>query len=305
LTDIAFDRFVGIDWSGAEGEHQSGIRVAQISRDAKYLKLVQPGSSRNWSRRGVLDFINSLTDRRTLVGLDFAFSLPWTVGSGCLPAFFDELRKARDLWAFVDDVCKVEPFFYAGPIWLSESSPFCPFIKFWSRERQYEGTLFKGGLLRKTEMAAREVGLQPKSVYRMTGPQVGAGSFAGMRVLHAVAKAKNVDIAIWPFDAIENAKVVIAEIYPAVFYQKAGQVRPTKRQFKTGAHAEIATDVLDFFEVRYEGGIPASIDAIDALISTAAICSLSQRTGLFSAPDDSAISLKEGWIFGVPFKGEA
>ncbi len=308
MSKLNFDRYVGIDWSGAEGRYQAGIRVARYSQDTNELRLLPPLEGSNLSRQQVLDLIYSLTDRRTLVGLDFAFSLPWAAEPECLPSCFGDLRGVRDLWAFVDKYCKAEPFFYAGPIWLAETSPFRPFIKFWSREQQYEGPLFKrclsnGGLFRKTEKAAQECGLQPKSVYRMAGPQVGAGSFAGMRVLHALAQSKGTDIAIWPFEAIENANVVVAEVYPAVFYQKAGQKRPTKRQFRTGAYAKVATDVLDSFGVR-ESTVPKSIDAIDALVSAAAIYSLSQRHDAFFVPNDATVSLKEGWIFGIPV-GEA
>ncbi len=302
MSKPVFDRFIGIDWSGAEAEGQSGIQVAQIQRETKRLEPIPP-KRRNWSRRDVLQFVESLTDRRTLVGLDFAFSVPWHNGEESIPACLGELRGVRDLWAFIDHFCKDAPHFYGGPIWLSDESPFRPFIKFWSRDKQYEGPLFNGGQFRKTEMAAQKCGLQPKSVYRMAGPQVGAGSFAGMRVLRALAQSKSTEIAIWPFEAIENAKVVVAEVYPAVFYQKAGQMRPTKRQFRTGAYAKIVTDVLDFFGVRDSTG-PKSIDAIDALVSAAAIYSLSQRPDAFSLPDDASVALKEGWILGIPV-GEA
>lgn len=301
----SFERFVGIDWSGAEGQGQSGIRVAELSRENTLLKLIEPQQGNHWSRREVLEFVSSLVDRPTLVGLDFAFSLPWIFGPDSWPASLAKLRGARDLWAFVDEFCKAEPFLYAGPVWLSEMSPFLPFIKFWSRGKHHEGDLFEGGRLRRTEVTARQCGVQAKSVFRMVGPQVGAGSFAGMRFLHLLAQRGSIGTAIWPFDAIENANVVVTEIYPAIFYRKAGQRRPSRRQFKSGDHAGVFQDVLHFFEIESKVEIPKSDDQMDALVSAAALSRLSRSVSSFVAPADPVISLREGWIFGVPIGARA
>jgi hypothetical protein len=207
----SFDRFIGIDWSGAAGEYQAGIQVAEISGQTNRLRLVRPPGGSHWSRQSVLDFITRATDQRTLVGFDFAFSLPWNRQLESLPVCFGGLTGARQLWTFIDDFCKDMPFLRASPIWQSQESPFRPFIKFWSRAAQYQGDLFNGGQLRRTEIAAQASGLRPKSVYRLAGHQVGAGSFAGMRLLSRIARAQSTNIAIWPFDEIETANVVIAE----------------------------------------------------------------------------------------------
>jgi hypothetical protein len=294
-----FDRFIGIDWSGAAGEYQAGIKVAEIDKGTERVRLVQPPNRLLWSRASVLDFITLATDGRTLVGSDFAFSLPWNRGLKLLPACFGGLAGARQLWAFIDDFCNDIPFLHAGPIWQSQESPFRPFIKFWSRVDQYQGDFFNDGQLRKTEIAAQASGLRPKSVYRLAGPQVGAGSFAGMRLLNRIARAQSKHIAIWPFDAIETANVVIAEIYPAAFYRLADRLRPTPRQVKSGAHLEIIVHALKFFGARYDEPSPDSVDAIDALISAAAMKRLAQRPALLASFDDPDIACNEGWIFGV------
>ncbi len=295
----AFDRFIGIDWSGAAGEYQAGIQVAEIDTDTKRLQLMRPPGGAHWSRQSVLDFITGTTDQRTLVGFDFAFSLPWNRGLQFLPICFSRLAGARALWTFIDDFCNGSPFLHAGPIWQSPESPFRPFIKFWSRANQYQGDLFNGGLLRKTEMAAKASRLAPKSVYRLAGHQVGAGSFAGMRLLNRIARDRSNGIAIWPFDAIETAKVVVAEIYPTAFYRMADRLRPTPKQVKAGAHMPIAIDVLKFLDARYDQNVPNSVDAIDALISAAAMMRLSQSPALLPSFDDPDISGNEGWISGV------
>lgn len=294
-----FDRFIGIDWSGAAGEFQAGIQVAAIDTDTKGLQLIRPPAGPRWSRQTVLDLITGTTDRRTLIGFDFAFSLPWNRDLKSLPICFGGLTGARALWAFIDDFCTEVPFLHAGPVWQSPESPFRPFIKFWSRAMQYQGDLFDGGQLRKTEIAARKSRLAPKSVYRLAGHQVGAGSFAGMRLLNRIARGQSNGIAIWPFDDIERANVVIAEIYPTAFYRMADRRRPTPNQVKAGAHELIAIELLKFFDVRCEGRVPNSVDAIDALISAAAMMRLSQSPAMLRSFDDPEISGNEGWIFGV------
>jgi len=168
----SFDRFIGIDWSGAAGEYQSGIQVAEIDIDAKHLRLIPPPRNSHWSRERVLDFVTKATDRRTLVGFDFAFSLPWNRDLQSLPVCFGGLAEARALWTFIDEFCNGSTFLHASPIWQSPESPFRPFIKFWSRASQYQGDLFNGGQLRRTEIAAQASGLRPKSVYRLAGSQI-------------------------------------------------------------------------------------------------------------------------------------
>jgi hypothetical protein len=117
--------------------------------------------------------------------------------------------------------------------------------------------------------------------------------------LNRIARAQSSEIAIWPFDPIEAAKVVIAEIYPTAFYRLADRSRPTPRQVKSGAHTVIASDALSFFGTRYDRRIPPSIDAIDALISAAAMMHLAQGPALLGTFDDPDISGNEGWIFGI------
>jgi hypothetical protein len=250
-----------------------------------------------------LKFLGSPPGCRTLIGLDFSFSVPWHAGAGNLPPCLADLREARDLWAFVDCFCKHALGLYAGPVWLSTESPFRPFIKLWSQKLNYEREVTGACLLRKADKAVFCKGVRPMSIYRMAGPQVGAGSFAGMRFLHALTSGPRSDIAIWPFDRIERANTVIVEIYPALFYASAGRRRPAPAQIKSGAYKRIAGAVLRHFGCHDDVEIPVSIDAIDALVSAAAIARLSRQTGVFATPTDMGVIAKEGWIFGVPFGG--
>jgi hypothetical protein len=302
----AFERFIGIDWSGAEGERQSGIQVFEVSDKTKSPERRPTlNGGKCWSRWDVLKFIDSLSGCRILVGLDFAFSVPWDSSLGCLPPCLSQLQGAHGLWKLIDHFCKDIPHLYGGPIWRAEASPFRPFIKFWSKEKEYEREIREASLLRRTERFAGNYDLmkksrvRPISVYRMAGPQVGAGSFAGMRMLHALASTRS-DIAIWPFDSIDKATVVVLEIYPALFYALARQKRPTKDKIKSGDHRQVVRQVLEFCGVNYNVDIPSVVDAIDAMVAAAGIYFLSRRSENFRIAHDE-ISAKEGWIFGVPF----
>jgi hypothetical protein len=302
----AFERFIGVDWSGAEGQFHKGIQVAEFLPRTRTLRLVRPPTGLNWSREGVLDFITSQSDRRTLVGMDFCFSLPWNSDESDLPACLGELRGVRELWAFVDEFCKLEPFFFAGPIWSLKASPFRPFIRCWSHTNGHEeGVSFKGGQFRKTEIAGRKLRVRPISVYKMVGPQVGAGSFAGMRFLHSLTCSARKHLAVWPFDQIGQATVVVCEVYPSIFYRLANSSRPTESKVQTGAHGARVADVLGFFDARYTLQGHETIDAIDALVIAAALQSIVKRGDGFIGPNDPIVTTKEGWILGAPFGDES
>src|SRR5262245_12470747 len=101
----AFARFVAIDWSGAKGARQAGIQVAVAQAGNRDCRLVQPPRGGNWSRSEILDYIVGLDDRPTVVGIDFAFSVPWD------DEFlrFNGISDVRMLWALVERLCEGVP----------------------------------------------------------------------------------------------------------------------------------------------------------------------------------------------------
>jgi hypothetical protein len=91
--------------------------------------------------------LKSLKDSPTLVGIDFAFSLP-------KPFPVAGLKNPRQIWDLIDDLCWAATDddvreYYAGPVWLSEVSPFPPYVRY----ADYRGPQFDGKLLRHTERA--------------------------------------------------------------------------------------------------------------------------------------------------------
>jgi hypothetical protein len=284
-----FGRFVAIDWSGAKGARHAGIQIAEIEVGSAECRLVAPTSGGRWSRPEVIDYIVKLNDKPTLVGIDFAFSIPWDndlVGPR-------QIGDVRALWAFVDGLCDQTPHLYAGPVWTGEQSPFRPYIL----HTKHRGERYRRNYRRKVD----DVEGKAISIYHMIGAQVGAGSFSGMRMLHKIATCHGKSIAIWPFDAIEEAKTTVVEIYPSFFYRKAGVERP-RRLDLLASNYDALDRALSFYDGRRQCGIVCrSVDQADALVAAAALRKLADSAA-FMYPECEGFDRREGWIFGVPVR---
>ena len=76
-----FDRYIGIDYSGAETPNASlkGLRVYLATGDAPASEVLPPPSPRKyWTRRGIAEWLveRLAEDVPTLVGIDHGFSFP-------------------------------------------------------------------------------------------------------------------------------------------------------------------------------------------------------------------------------------
>jgi hypothetical protein len=116
---------------GLTGPEEGGgitkaIQIAEFLKNDPHPNLRYPNDgSKSWSRSAVVKYIRSLKDSPTLVEIDFAFSLP-------KPFPVAGLKNPRQLWDIIDDLCWAATDddvreYYAGPVWLSEESPFPPY----------------------------------------------------------------------------------------------------------------------------------------------------------------------------------
>ncbi|MGA7805343.1 hypothetical protein, partial [Bradyrhizobium sp.] len=243
----------------------------------------------------VLDYLEALPVG-TLVGIDFGFSLPWAE-QGALFVDVPHIVDAASLWSHVDMLCREDPDFYAGAVWQSDASAFRRYIH--HHASGHRGEFYDRSRLRQCE---RQSGARPISIYHMTGTQVGAGSFAGMRILNAIKAKNRPDIAIWPFDSIGRQTVVIVEIYPSLFYVKKNFRRADlNKRLKDDQFFAYRDAVLQSYGADAgESGV-RSVDGVDALVSAAALAAEAANTGSFDLPSDrKALMQREGWIFGVP-----
>jgi hypothetical protein len=284
-----FERFVAIDWSGAKGARHAGIQIAEAELGQTECRLVFPANGERWSRPEVIDYIVKLGEKPTLVGIDFAFSIPWDndlLGPR-------QIGDVRALWALVESLCAKVPDFYAGPVWTSEQSPFRPYIL----HAKHRGQHYRRSYRRKVD----DVEGKAISIYHMIGAQVGAGSFSGMRMLHRIATHHGKSVAIWPFDSIEKAKTTIVEIYPSFFYRRAGVDRPRRLDLLASNHDELDR-ALSFYDGRRQRGVACrSVDQADALVAAAALRKLADSAA-FMYPESRGFDRREGWIFGVPVR---
>jgi len=97
-----FERYIGIDYSGAETPTSSlkGLRVYEADRLMPPREVWPPPSPRKyWTRRGIAEWLSELLSgtKPALVGIDHGFSFPL--------AYFERHSLARNWDAFLDDFC--------------------------------------------------------------------------------------------------------------------------------------------------------------------------------------------------------
>src|SRR5438874_8315049 len=190
-------RVTAIDWSGALMRAEKKIWLAEVV-DGQ-LRRLECGRDR--AAIGELLIEEADRDAETVVGLDFAFSMPAWFVREC------GVASAPALWQRV--ACD-------GEAWLARCD-----APFWGRpgRRRRSEEMF-----RRTELETRKVsGIGPKSVFQIGGAgAVGTGSLRGMPLL---LRLRDAGFGIWPFSGNNLPRVV--EIYPRLF---TGAVNKSKRE---------------------------------------------------------------------------
>ena len=111
-----FERFIGIDWSGARGPRVKNLKVAVCNSGESAPGLVLPPKGDNWRRDEVIEWIiREANQRCILVGVDFAFSYPYCDQNAYFPGHPHGPESAQALWQAVEAICQAEPNFYGGP----------------------------------------------------------------------------------------------------------------------------------------------------------------------------------------------
>ena len=294
-----FDYFVGIDWSGAKGSSHKGIAIALSSNNTNTIEIVRP-RTKYWSRQGVLDYIINLASENViLVGIDFAFSYPFTDKE----TFFSNLivnspKSSEELWKFIDFKNQDQDDLYGGAIWKDKilgefyNSPIKRGKFFESRRRL-------------TEIFAKKI-RSPSPTFNCVGPAgVGTGSLAGMRLLHKIKTKFKKKSHIWPFDPyknLESSQIVLAEIFPSYYFHFAGESSINKK----GREEILLLKTLDFYNQKFTSKLSVGNndnDDMDAIVSCAALKYFVKNqigfTNPFRKKHIMDASSMEGWIFGV------
>ena len=288
-----FDAFVAVDWSGASKVYK-GIAVAKCEAGRSAPTLMASERGRLWTRAAFAEWLKQeLNDgKRLLIGLDFAFGLPYEANHGYLGGQASQIDNIFALWNLIDRDSRAESDFgcttfvnhpkYASLFW--RSGPRC---STWAERK------------RQTELAcAKATRTYPETVYKLLGSkQVGRASITGIRVLHHVRAHYGKQVAIWPFEKVKHSTIV--EIYPTLF-RRSSMGTVAKVRSVSDLNAGLA--VLGSDPVARRGHQSLSDHETDALLSAAGLRSIARLPETW-IPRNSTGSLarREGWIFGVRF----
>jgi hypothetical protein len=252
-------RIIAIDWSGASVGAARRIWLAEACAPER-LERLECGRDRAALAHYLLDLVH--TERRIVIGLDFAFSFPsW---------YLDVLgiSDAPALWAQVAD---------HGDRWLRDCAP-----PLWGRRGRPRPSLEEH--FRRTEHTVRARRWAVKSVFQIGGAgAVGTGSIRGMPMLHRLRAA---GAAIWPFD--RPGWPLVVEIYPRMLTGKIVKSRCTERERYLTRYDALEPDQRTL--------AAASDDAFDAAVS--ALVMARHADDLASLPEESDAHLRrEGRIW--------
>jgi len=206
-----FDRFIGIDYSGAQTPEArlKGLRVYSATPGQLPVEVACPksetGPVRYWSRQDIAHWLleRLQTGERLLIGLDHGFSFPET--------YFR--RYGLTSWLqFLDDFCRYWP----------TDQPYCyvDFIRdgnWWDRhpklpgERTGETSWFR--LCEQWTSSAKSVFL-----FDVQG-SVAKSTHTGIPWLRFLRQQAGEKLFFWPFDGWQptEGQSVIVEIYPSIF----------------------------------------------------------------------------------------
>jgi molybdopterin-guanine dinucleotide biosynthesis protein B len=277
---LRFDRVIVVDWSAANLPTSATNRANAIwigCRDA------EGGAEWHHRTRAAAEMqLTTLIDTaradglRLLVGFDFAMGYP----SGFATRMTG--GRTRDLWAWLareitDSPANVNNRF-AVAARINAAFPEGP-GPFWSHPT---GQSWPGLPARRSGIDYAALGLaerrsaeqavpRAKSPWMLFNPgSVGSQSLLGLPMIHRLAERPGT--AVWPFDDLSDAPVILAEVYPSL----------------------LAGDVALLANAK---GLPA--DQAQVRLLSKALFQLSRHdrlSALFEAPP---VASEEGWILGA------
>lgn len=204
-TSPAFDRYIGIDYSGAETPISSlkGLRVYVADQASAPVEVLPPHSPRKyWTRRGIAEWlVERLTeDVPTVVGIDHSFSFPLR--------YFEVHHLLPDWPSFLDDFQQHWP--------TDGNNMYVDFVRN-GLHGKGEERMGNARWRRITEERARA-----KSVFHFdVQGQVAKSTHAGLPWLRYLRQRLAESVHFWPFDGwdIPQGCSAIVEAYPSLYRQ--------------------------------------------------------------------------------------
>ena len=200
---VPFNRYIGIDYSGAETRDSSlkGLRAYMADHSSEPHEVAPPpGHCRYWTRKAIAEWLlERLSETSvTLVGIDHGFSFP-------LP-YFEKYALPRDWTAFLNDFQEHWP--------TDEKNTYVDFV----REGECGNGAARGGDSRWRRVTETRAGA--KSVFHFDVPgSVAKSTHAGIPWLRYLRNRVGDRTHFWPFDGwqISPDKSAVVEVYPALW----------------------------------------------------------------------------------------
>lgn len=200
-----FDRYIGIDYSGAQTPTASlkGLRVYLADHDNLPAEVQPPPSPRKyWTRRGIAEWLVEILseDIPTIVGIDHGFSFPLR--------YFEYHQLPPDWYEFLED------FQHHWP--TDDDNTYVDFVRDGSRGSGGTERTGNPRWRRLTEERAKTA----KSVFHFdVQGSVAKSTHSGIPWLRYLHQNLGDRIHFWPFDGweIPCGKTAIVEVYPSLW----------------------------------------------------------------------------------------
>jgi len=260
MTLQLFERYIGIDYSGAETPTSSlkGLRVYMADRASQPIEVQPPPSPRKyWTRQGIAKWlVERFTENvKTIAGIDHGFSFPLR--------YFEVHHLLPDWPSFLEDFQRHWP--------TDGDNTYVDFVRDGFRG---DGSA-RSGSTRWRRMTEERAGA--KSVFHFDVPgAVAKSTHAGLPWLRYLRHEVGDRVHFWPFDGWDfpTGRPVIAEVYPALW----------SRGF---AREGRSADQHDAYSVA-EWMRQADLDG-----------TLSGFFDPFLSPAERMVAQVEGWILGI------
>ncbi len=219
-----FERYLGIDYSGAETPTSSlkGLRVYSAKHESQPSEVRPPPSPRKyWTRRGIAEWlVEQLKENTlTLIGIDHGFSFPLR--------YFEAHHLLTDWKKFLEDFKSHWP--------TDDDNTYVDFV----RDGVCGNGAVRSGNSRWRRIAEERAGA--KSVFHFDVPgSVAKSTHAGIPWLQYIHRNADGRVHFWPFDGwdIPKKRSVIAEVYPSLWSRSFSREGRTADQHDAYSVAE-------------------------------------------------------------------
>ena len=294
----SFDRYIGIDWSGAsEVSKRPNLRIVEcgLSGDPRPVypeEVGQRSNIKNWKREEVIEYLNDVlsSNNRTLIGVDAAFGYPKGVGKQLFGVanwhkMVDQVGESAKNKVWSEALRELNeriggvgsgPFYFGSTEDAVESSD-------GNRAPYSSSQFYVENDIPYYRLVENYVPQAISTFYAGAGAKVAAHTVTWLPILDALMKERDnggtLDFGVWPHEEDwAQRQHVIVECYPALY-------------------TDSSFDSVDDAEAQFSNS--------DELDAARVACWLHEKAAsyLTSFPQLTGAAMErvreEGWILGV------